>query len=70
MPSIKKNNATPEDDDLRCEYDPEAFKGGVRGDYLEQYRKGTKLALLALDVRAAYPTDESVNEALRSLLHH
>ena len=56
------------DDDLRPEYDPVDLKGGVRGKYLEQYRAGTNLALLAPDVRAAFPTDEAVNQALRSLL--
>jgi hypothetical protein len=42
---------------------------GVRGRYLERYRSGTNLALLAPDVRAAFPSDESVNEALRSMMH-
>lgn len=65
-----KNNVDPMNDDLRPEYLREDLKGGVRGKYLERYRKGTNLALLAPDVRAAYPTDESVNEALRSLLPH
>jgi hypothetical protein len=39
------------------------------GNYLESYRARTNLALLAPDVRAAFPTDDSVNEALRSLVH-
>lgn len=58
----------PENDDLRPEYDPSELKGGVRGKYLQRYRKGTNLALLAPDVRAAFPTDEAVNQALRSLI--
>ena len=58
----------PEDDDLRPEYDFSELKGGVRGKYLERYRQGTNLALLESDVRAAFPTDEAVNEALRSLM--
>ncbi len=47
-------------------------EGGVRGKYLERDRSGTNLALLAPDVRAAFPTDEAVNQALRSLIpgHH
>jgi hypothetical protein len=57
----------PEDDDLRPEYDSSELQGGVRGKYLERYRRGTNLALLAPDVRAAFPTDEAVNQALRSL---
>ena len=65
---MKKDDAKPENDDLRPEYDPSVLKGGVRGKYLERYRAGTNLALLAPDVRAAFPTDEAVNEALRSLI--
>ena len=65
---MKKNKATPDKDDLRPEYDLSQLKGGVRGKYLERYRAGTNLALLAPDVRAAFPTDEAVNEALRSLM--
>jgi hypothetical protein len=40
----------------------------VRGKHLERYRAGTNLALLTPDVRAAFPTDEAVNQALRSLM--
>jgi len=64
----KADETTPEQDDLRPEYDPSELKGGVRGKYLERYRQGTNLALLAPDVRAAFPTDEAVNQALRSLI--
>jgi hypothetical protein len=63
-----KNDETPPDDDLRPEYDASVLRGGVRGKYLERYRSGTNLALLAPDVRAAFPTDEAVNRALRSLM--
>ena len=63
-----RDDSTPDEDDLRPEYDPALLKGGVRGKYFERYRRGTNLALLAPDVRAAFPTDEAVNEALRSLL--
>ena len=56
------------DDDLLPEYDLSKLKGGVRGKYLQRYRAGTNLALLAPDIRAAFPTDESVNQALRSLI--
>jgi hypothetical protein len=65
---MKKEQETPEDDDLRPEYDLGKLKGGVRGKYLDRYRNGANLALLAPDVRAAFPTDEAVNEALRSLM--
>ena len=59
---------TDNDDDLLPEYDLSELKGGVRGKYLQRYRAGTNLALLAPDIRAAFPTDESVNQALRSLI--
>ena len=65
---MKTDDDRPEDDELRSEYDASVLKGGVRGKYLERYRDGTNLALLAPDIRAAFPTDESVNQALRSLM--
>lgn len=64
-----KTDENKADDDLRDEYDPSMLKGGVRGKYFERYRRGTNLALLAPDVRAAFPTDDAVNEALRLLMH-
>ena len=57
-----------EEDDLRPEYEASTLTGGVRGKHLDRYRTGTNLSLLAPDVRAAFPTDEEVNRALRSLL--
>jgi hypothetical protein len=57
-----------DDDDLRPEYDLTSLRGGVRGKNLASYRAGTNLALLAPDVRAAFPTDESVNQALRMVM--
>jgi hypothetical protein len=65
---MKKGKAKPQADDLRPEYDLSQLRGGVRGKYLERYRAGTNLALLTPDVRAAFPTDEAVNEALRFLM--
>jgi len=61
-----------EQDDLRPEFDEtllaELLKNGVRGKYVERYRQGTNLVKLAPDVAAAFPTEQSVNEALRRLL--
>ena len=56
------------DDDLRPEYDTSSLGEGTRGKYLQQYRSGTNLALLSPEVRAAFPTDEAVNQALRTLM--
>ncbi len=65
---MSEDNDLLDDDELRPEYDASELKGGVRGKYLQWYREGTNLALLAPEVRAAFPTDESVNDALRSLM--
>jgi hypothetical protein len=65
---MMKDEIAPDDDDLRPEYDAPALRGGVRGKYFERYRAGTNLALLAPDARAAFPTDETVNQAPRSLM--
>jgi len=65
---MKKDEKKPEEDDLRPEYHRDELGDGVRGKHLERYQQGTNLVLLAPDVRAAFPTDESVNEALRSLM--
>lgn len=65
---MKTDNSQSDDDELRPEYDLSRLKGGVRGKYAERYRAGTNLALLAPEVRAAFPTDQAVNQALRSLM--
>jgi hypothetical protein len=65
---MKKDNSQTDDEDLRPEYDLAQLKGGVRGKYLERYQAGANLALLAPEVRAAFPTDDAVNLALRSLM--
>ncbi len=41
---------------------------GVRGKYYEEYKKGTNLVLLSPDVAAAFPDEDPVNSALRSLM--
>ena len=56
-------------DDLRPEYKREDLGPGVRGKYLESYQKGTNLVLLSPDVAMAFPSEEAVNEALRSLIN-
>ncbi|KGF72580.1 hypothetical protein DO97_07885 [Neosynechococcus sphagnicola sy1] len=56
------------EDELRSEYDFSKMAGGVRGKYVERYRAGTNLVLLDPDIAKAFPTDTSVNEALRLLL--
>jgi hypothetical protein len=67
---MKKKKAKPEEGELRTEYDLSKLKGGVRGKHLERYRAGTNLALLAPDVRAAFPSDDAVNQGLRSVMQN
>lgn len=55
-------------DDLRPEYDFSQLSGGVRGKYADRFQTGTNLVLLDPDVARAFPTQESVNEALRLLI--
>ena len=56
------------DDELRPEYDLAQLQGGVRGKYAQRYKQGTNLVLLDPDVADAFPTEDSVNEALRLLM--
>ena len=55
-------------DELRPEYRREDLGQGIRGKYFEAYQKGTNLVLLSPDVAKVFPTEEAVNEALRSLI--
>jgi len=58
-----------ESDELRPEYRREDLGQGVRGKYFGAYQKGTNLVLLSPDVAKVFPTEEAVNEALRSLIN-
>jgi hypothetical protein len=55
-------------DELRPEYRREDLGPGARGKYTEAYRSGTNLILLSPDVAKVFPTQEAVNNALRSLI--
>ncbi len=62
-----KNNQELEDE-LHPEYNFSNMTGGVRGKYIECYKTGTNVVLLDFDVDQAFPTSDSVNEALRLLM--
>jgi hypothetical protein len=64
MNPVKKNKV----DELRPEYRREDLATGVRGKYLDVFRDGTNLVLLNADLAKAFPTEDSVNKALRSLM--
>jgi hypothetical protein len=66
---MKKKSKGEKADELRPEYNlRELLKGGVQGKYAERFREGTNLVLLDRDVADAFPSDESVNEALRLVI--
>jgi hypothetical protein len=50
---------------MRAEYD---FSGGVRGKYVEKYRRGTNVILLEPKVAEAFPDSKSVNDTLKAVL--
>jgi len=53
------------DPEMLEEYD---FSGGTRGKYIKRYAEGTNVVILEPDVAKYFPDNESVNEALRSLI--
>ena len=65
----RKYMKTAKKEDMRKEYRREELGIGVRGKYYDEYRKGTNLVLLSPDVAKAFPTEEAVNKALRSLIN-
>ncbi len=54
-----------QDDGMLEEYD---FRGGDRGKYARRYAEGSNVVVLSPDVAEAFPSSESVNEALRALM--
>jgi len=53
-----ENNMLPE-------YD---FSKGVRGKYAKRYAEGSNVVVLSPDMAKVFPTSQSVNEALRTLV--
>ena len=53
---------------MRHEYKREELGQGVRGKYYKSYHETNKLISLSPDVAAVFPTEESVNDALRYLI--
>jgi hypothetical protein len=54
--------------DMRPEYDFAMMRGRIRGKYVKKYRAGTNLVLIDPELAAAFPSDASVNQALRAVL--
>jgi len=65
-------NSEALEDDLPAEYDQallrDLLKSGVRGKYVARYQQGTNLIKLDPDLAEAFPTEQSVNDALRQWL--
>jgi hypothetical protein len=57
-----------QDDDLRLEYGFASLKGSVRGKYYRRFQAGSNIARLEPDLAKVFPTDEAVNEALRTVV--
>jgi hypothetical protein len=55
-------------DDMREEYDVSKMAGVVRGKYADRYKEGTNIIKLDPDVAQAFPSEKSVNDALRLLV--
>ena len=54
-----------DEDTMRDEYD---FSGGIRGKYVDRLKEGSNVVLISPDLAEKFPSEASVNEALRELL--
>ena len=53
------------DPDMLEEYD---FSKGIKGKYAKRYAEGTNVVLIDPDVAEFFPDQDTVNDALRSLI--
>jgi len=63
---MKKANI--KDDDMRVEYARTDLGPLVRGKYASRYAKATNVVVIDPTLTKAFPNNEAVNAALRSLL--
>ncbi len=63
--SIRKRSSKSATNRMRPNYD---FSGGIRGKYVERYRRENNVVLLDPEIAAAFPDSGAVNDALRALL--
>lgn len=65
---MKKVKQTAKDE-LRTEYKRSDFPGGLeRGKYAKRVRESSNIVVLKPEVTEAFPNEESVNNALLSLI--
>lgn len=62
---MKKPSSKRRAREMRAEYD---FSGGVHGKYVDRYRRGVNVVLIAPELAEAFPDSKSVNDALRALV--
>ncbi|MGF1615817.1 MAG: hypothetical protein ACFCVA_18430 [Gammaproteobacteria bacterium] len=62
---MKKGKAK---DEMRSEYKREDLGEGVRGKYATEYTEAHNIVLLDPEVAKVFPSEEAVNEALKSLI--
>lgn len=55
-------------DEMRAEYRREDLGRGVRGKHYQEFKKGSNLVLLTPELSKIFPTNESVNATLSSLV--
>jgi len=55
-------------EEMRSEYRREDLGKGVRGKHHAAFQKGSNLVLLTPELAKIFPTNESVNSALESLV--
>jgi len=55
-------------DEMKAEYKREDLGVGVRGKHYESYKASHNIVLLQPEVAEAFPTEEAVNNALKSLI--
>ena len=62
---MKKVSSRRRSSEIKAEYD---FSGGVRGKYVDRYRRGINVVLIDPELAEVFPDSKSVNDALRGLL--
>jgi hypothetical protein len=63
--TIADPDQTIEAREMRAEYD---FSAGVRGKYVDRYRRGINVVLIDPELADVFPESKSVNDALRALV--
>ena len=68
QPNQKENTMKrmSEDPGMLEEYD---FSGGLRGKYAKRYEEGSNVVVIDPDIATVFPDHDSVNDALRSIVH-